>query len=313
MGVLDQLNILKNCKKYRVSLWQCPQFIFLLMGLIIIGSALLTYFISLKFMADPLIVAAIVLVLTGLLLVLDFIITRSFERLAELSLMRADFVSIVSHQLRSPLTNLKWAIEAIMPKNLDKIPEEQLKYLEILKENSNRMAELVSDLLTLSRLEEGQLPQIKENFSLVKIVQEIIKDFQVFAKARNIKIELIPERELPAVFADPYQLKQVIENLLDNALKYTQEKGKVKIDVFRQNKELFFKIEDTGMGIAKEEQKFVFKKFFRAENAKRQQPQGSGLGLFIAKLIIKRSGGKIGFESEENKGSTFWFTLPIKS
>lgn len=323
-AILSQLNLISQCRKYQLPVWQCPQFVFLIMGLIIVGSTLLTYFISIKFVADPLIVSIIVILLTTLLLILDFIITRSFERLAEVAQMRANFISIVSHQLRAPLSNFKWAIEAVMPRNLEKTQEKRLEYLEILKENADRMTDLVSDLLTVSRIEEGRLPLKKEGFALSKIVKETIKHFAPFARARNVKIELTGPEKLPLAWADPQQIRQVIENLLDNAIQYTpamlgkkgkagkKEKGKVKIIISQQNKKILFQIEDTGMGISQREQKYVFKKFFRAENAKRWQAQGSGLGLFIAKSIIERAGGKIGFKSQENQGSTFWFTLPIK-
>lgn len=312
MKLLSQLNLISQCRKYHLSLWQCPQFIFLIMGVIIIASTILTYFISSKFIADPLLVAIIVLGLTVLLFILDFIITKSFERLAQVAQMRADFVSIVSHQLRAPLSNLRWATEALLQDKLSKNQANKDEYLEILKENSIRMTALLSDLLIIARIEEGRLPLKKESFSLPEIVKETIKNFRAFARARNVKIYLESPENLAPVLADAYQIKQVIENLLDNAIRYVKEGGEVKIMLFQQPEKILFQIKDTGMGIPQSEQKYIFKKFFRARNAKRHQAHGSGLGLFIAKAIIERAGGKIGFESKEGKGSTFYFTLPTK-
>ena len=116
---------------------------------------------------------------------------------------------------------------------------------------------------------------------------------------------------LPQVFIDVHQIEIVVENLLDNAIRYIKVKGEIKIRLEQRKETLYFEIEDTGVGIPKYDQKFIFQKFFRSENAVRQQTQGSGLGLFIAKSIIEKLGGQIGFESEENKGSKFWFVIPI--
>lgn len=310
--LFKQLNIVNQCQKYHLSLWQCPQFVFVVMGLVIVASILLTYFIGARFIADPLVVAVIVILITVLLFILDFIVTRSFDRLAEVAKMRADFVSIVSHQLRSPLTNLRWAIDALNLEETQKISKEQLEYLEILRENSERMTSLVSDLLNLTRIEEGRLPARKEAFSLIQLVQEVIREFKPFAQAHNLKLAFKSPKNLPLAFADPRQIRQVVEILLSNALQYTKNKGKIEISLSQPAKEIIFQIKDNGIGIPKESQRYVFQKFFRAENAKEIQTQGSGLGLFIAKSIIQRSGGKIWFESKEGKGTTFWFSLPSK-
>lgn len=323
-SILNRINIISQCKDYHLPLWQCPQFVFFIIGIIIVCSILLSYFVGLRLIADPLIVAVIVIGVTILLLILDFIITKSFERLAQVARMRSEFLSVISHQLRTPLSNLRWALEALMSGYLNHLQEKQLEYFDILKENSDRMQALVSDLLVVSRIEEGKLPIKKETFSLQELTKQIIDDFEPFAKAKNIKIFLTAEKNLPSVYTDPRQIRQVIENLLDNAIRYIppisieknkktfKKKREIRITLSSQNLFLLFKIEDSGIGISQEEQKYIFKKFFRGESAKKLQPQGSGLGLFIAKSIVERMGGKIGFHSLANKGSTFWFSVPIK-
>jgi len=310
--VLSQLNIPVQCKKYGLSLWQCPQFLFLIMGLAIICSSLATYAIGSKYIEDPLLVALIVLMLSAILFIIAVIITRSFERLAEANRMKSEFVSIVSHQLRSPISNLKWVIELLMSGRISKVTPKQLEYFRILKENSGRMEELVSDLLIVSRIEQGKLPPKKEWISLKNLIEKLIREIEVFAKASNVKIEFNPEKNLPQIFTDPSQLKLVIENLLDNAVRYIKGKGKVKIKLEKRGKNLYFEIKDNGVGIPKTDQKYIFQKFFRSGNIMRQQTEGSGLGLYIARSIINKAGGEIGFSSQEDKGSTFWFTLPIK-
>jgi signal transduction histidine kinase len=307
--ILSQLNIVAQCRRYRLSLWQCPQFLFLVMGIIIIGSSLLTYAIGTKYIEDPGIVALVVLLLATILLVIAFIVNRSFEKLAEISRMKSEFIDVVSHQLRSPLTNLKWAIDFLISGEAEKKDE----YCQILKENSLRMEELVSDLMTVSRLETTTLPLQKQETSLENLIEETIFKFKPFAKSANIEIEFEPQKNLPKVLADPSQIKQVLENLLDNAIRYTKEKGKIEIKLEKKDKNLYFEIKDQGVGIPQEDQKYIFQKFFRSKNVLREKTRGSGLGLYIAKLIIERSGGKIGFKSQEGIGSTFWFILPIKN
>jgi len=310
--ILNQLNIPAQCQRYGLSLWECPQFIFLVMGIIIIGSSTATYTIGTRYIEDPREVALVVLILSFTLLILAFVITRSFERLAEASRMKSEFISVVSHQLRSPLSNIKWAIEFLMSGRLGKIEENQVEYFKMLKENSARMAELVKDLLIVSRIEQRKLPLKKTEFSLEDLTQKTIGEFDAFAKACNVEVEFFAEKDLPLVYGDPSQIKLVIENLIDNAIRYIKDRGKVEISIKKIDRQILFEIKDNGVGIPREDQKYIFQKFFRSENVMRYQTEGSGLGLFITKSIVERSGGKIWFKSEEGKGTTFWFTLPTK-
>lgn len=310
--IFEQFNISAQCKKYGLPLWQCPHFLFLVMGIIIIGSTLVTYALGSRYVEDPQVVALIVLSVTAILFTIAVIITRSFERLVEANRMKSEFVSVVSHQLRSPLSNLRWVIELLTSGRVNGVSEKQLEYFKILKENSTRMRELVSDLLIVSRIETAKLSLKKKEISLEDLTRKIIEELEPFAKASNVKVELKAPKNLPKVFADSSQIQLVIENLLDNAIRYIKEKGQVEIKLEKIDKYCRFKIKDTGVGIPEEDQKYIFQKFFRSENVMKYQTQGSGLGLYITKSIVKRSGGKIGFKSQEGIGSTFWFTLPIK-
>lgn len=310
--ILEQLNIIKQCQRYNLSFWQCPQFLFLIMGGIIIVSSLATYAIGNRYIEDPLIIALVVIFITTLLFIIAFIITQSFERLAEASRMKSEFVSIVSHQLRSPLSNLKWVLELLMSGRISSVSEKQTEYFRILKENSERMGELVSDLLTVSRIEQGKLSFQKERISLQGLIEKVIKEVEIFARASNVEISFASEENLPQIIVDPDQIKLVIGNLLDNAIRYIKERGKAEIDLNKKNDNLYVEVKDNGVGIPKDDQKYIFQKFFRSANIKRHQTEGSGLGLYIAKSIIEKSGGKMGFKSQEGIGSTFWFILPIK-
>ena len=273
---------------------------------------LASYAIGAHYINNPSGVFFIVAGIAVVFLIISFFLTQSFERMAEANRMKSEFISIISHQLRSPISNLKWVLEILMSGRLGRIEEGQVEYFKILKENTYRMKELIGDLLLVSKIEEERLPLKREKVSLKKIVEELIKEFEPFSRASNVKIELHVPEDLPEIFTDPFQLKVVVENLLDNAIRYIKEKGKVRITLKKQGRDLYFEIKDTGVGIPKKDQKYIFQKFFRAENVLRYQTQGSGLGLYITKSIIEKLGGKIGFTSEEGKGSTFWFTLPIK-
>ncbi|MFC1629705.1 sensor histidine kinase [Patescibacteria group bacterium] len=310
--VFKELNVFSQCKKYGLPLWQCPQFLFLAMGIIIISSTLLAYGVGTRYIDDPLMVAFGILLLTATLIIMAFFIIQSFERLAEASRMKTEFISIVSHQLRAPLSNLKWAIEFLMSGRLGKIEEKQTEYFRILKENSGRMEELISGLLTVSRIESATLNLKKEIVSLEKIAESLILEFKPFARASNVGVKFSSQENLPEIFIDPSRIKLVLENLLDNAIRYSQEKGIIEMSLERKEGNLYFEIKDNGVGIPKEDQKYIFQKFFRSENALKYQTQGSGLGLYIAKAIVEKSGGKIGFKSKENKGTTFWLTLPVQ-
>lgn len=320
-SILGQLDIVGQCKKYGVPLWQCPQFLFSVMGIAIIATTISTYLIGIRFNNDPELVALIVIALTMVLLVISFIIVQSFEQLAETSRLKTEFVSIVSHQIRSPLTNLKWIVEILMSGILGKTEDKQTEYFKILKENLERMQKLVSELLTVSRIEATKFILKKEQFSMENLVRDLVSEFQPIAQSSNIKIEMEAAPGLPKVYSDPFQILQVVENLLYNAVRYmdfagddktdNKGQGKVTIKLCRKGNYVYCEVSDNGIGIPKEDQKYIFQKFFRAENVRRYQTSGSGLGLYISKNIVEKSGGKMGFASCEGQGTTFWFKLPI--
>ncbi len=310
--ILNELNIVAQCRRYGLSIWQCPSFIFLVMGLVIIATSLLTYNIGTRYIADPELVALVVLVVSAILFILSSIITKSFEKLAEASRMKSEFISIASHQLRAPLSNLKWTIELLMSGRLGKIDEKQVEYYKALLENSERMGELISNFLMISRIETATLTVKKSETCLAELAKKLISNLETLAKASNVKIKLDSQPDLPKAFVDPSQIKVVIENLLDNAVRYTNKRGLIEVSIKKKNSNIYFEVKDDGVGIPKEDQKYIFQKFFRSGNVLKRQTLGSGLGLYLSKSIVEKSGGKLGFSSQEGKGSTFWFTLPIK-
>ena len=311
--IIEQLNIIKQCRKYNLTVWQCPQFVFLIMGVVIISSSLLTYTVGLRYIDDPLLIALIVLLSSWILFILSYFITHSVEKLAEASRMKMEFLTIMTHQIRTPFTNLRWVVDLLVTDKVGSFDKKQKEYLEILRENSERLEELINKIITVSKIEQGEFPMAKKKFSLGKLIVKAVKESRVYAEASNIKVETDISKDIPELVADQGQIMEVVENLLNNAIKYSKKKGKVEISAVVKEEKVRVEIKDSGLGIPEEDQKYIFRKFFRSKNAVKHQTQGSGLGLFIIKSIIGAHKGKVGFSSQVRKGTTFWFTLPIKN
>ena len=173
------------------------------------------------------------------------------------------------------------------------------------------MIRLVNDLLDVARIDQNRLILIKQKVDFLKIVEEVMEEIIPKAKLRNIEIEIDTKKELPMVVGDKEKVQIVVENLFDNAVKYTNSGGKIRVKISKNKQYLEFEIKDNGVGIPEEQIGRVFEKFFRSDNATRYQTEGTGLGLYIAKNIVEQLGGKIWFKSIENVGSVFSFSLPI--
>jgi len=212
---------------------------------------------------------------------------------------------------------MKWALDFLMSGRSGKVEDAQVGYFQILKQSSARMEELVADLLVVSRIDQGTLPIEKAKFSFKELMDEIIFEFDAYLKASNISLKIDGPKTMPKLNQNESQIRDVVQNLLDNAIRYSVnsdeggKRPKVHIKYGVRAKNLFFEIEDNGVGIPKEDQKHIFEKFFRSRNALKQETQGSGLGLYIAKSLVVLAGGKITFRSQQDKGSTFSFTIPL--
>jgi signal transduction histidine kinase len=306
--MLESLNVSKQCQKYGVRLWQCPQFLFLLMGVIIIISILTTNFVAKRFV-DPEIVALIVLGLTAVLFIIGHVIIAGFERVAESSQAKSEFVSIMSRELRSPLSAIKWQLNLIKRTRPEK--EELDPMLAVLEEKNEEMMKIANKLLLINQIEGDGLILRPLQFSLKKLVKDVIAGQQSFAKFSHVSVVLkAPDGPL-FVFADEIRIKDVLNNIIDNAIRYSFKEWEALVMLEKMPGFVKCSVVDKGIGISPEDSKKIFTKFFRSENIVRYQTKGVGAGLYISKAIVEASGGKIGFESVEGRGSTFWFTLPI--
>ncbi|MBU1255933.1 HAMP domain-containing histidine kinase [Patescibacteria group bacterium] len=309
--IFKELNFVEQCKKNSLTLWECPSFLFLIISFITILAILSTYIITVKY-TQPEIVALIVIGVTAILFIINYLIVQGSEKLAQINQMKTEFVNIASHQLRAPLTGIKWAINLMDSNQAEKLTKEQSERLQIIKENNQRMINLVNDLLNLSRIEQGKLGLTPEKISLDKITRKIIKEHSLIAKANNTELFLDSEPNLPLISINSQGMELVLNNMIDNAIRYTKKSGTVKIKLSKKNSSVRCEIEDNGVGIPKGDQNKIFQKFFRSQNIMKYQTEGTGLGLFIAKAVIKNAKGQIGFFSKENKGTIFWFEIPIK-
>ena len=241
------------------------------------------------------------------------IVLHDITRGKEIERLKTEFVSIAAHQLRTPLSAIKWTLRMILDGDVGKLSQEQIDFLDKGYRSNERMIALVDDLLNVARIEEGRFVCNTSPYSLEEILEEIISGSSEIIQKKNIKLSFEkPKGPSPKVKVDKEKIILAIQNLLDNAIRFSEPGGNVTISVKYDKINAEIMIKDVGIGIPVSQHDRIFSKFFRAENAVKSETEGTGFGLFICKNIIDAHHGKIWFESEENKGSTFWFTLPIK-
>jgi signal transduction histidine kinase len=223
--------------------------------------------------------------------------------------MKSDFVSFVTHQLRTPLSGVKWMLELAMDTMDD--PEELKSFLQDARTSTERLIRLVNDLLDTSRLERGKLQLTMQNLSLAELTKEIVDELSplMLEKEQSISIETAPD--LMQVYGDAQLLRQALLNLLSNAVKYTPTGGSIQIQMGRAGDRALWSVKDNGIGIPKADMAKLFEKFYRAGNVLAVETEGTGLGLYLVRLIVERFGGKVWCESTEGVGSKFLVALPL--
>lgn len=238
------------------------------------------------------------------------------EDLKELELAKTKFISVTAHQLRTPLAAIKWTFNMLLAED-SSLNREEREVVAKGQESTQRMIGIVNNLLHVDNIDAKHSDYNMTKIDLAEVVEKIMSEFDNHLLGK--KIELIfdkPEKELPQVTADPMKLRIVLENLIDNAIKYTPMNGRVTISISDDkinsaNPMLELSVADTGIGVPDDQQDKLFGKFFRATNAVSYVPDGSGIGLYISKDIAEKHGGSLRFDSEEGKGTTFYLSLPI--
>jgi len=240
----------------------------------------------------------------------DLALTEANERLTAMDKAKSEFIAIAAHQLRTPLSGVKWTLKMMIDGDIGPITEEQKKFLQKSYQTNERMIYLVNDLLSVAHIEEGRFVYELQECQLEDLIAEVIAGFKKNLEAKQLDLE-IKRVKLPKIKVDQEKIRLALQNLLDNAIRYTPNKGRIQIELKQDNNNLKVIIKDNGWGIPKEQQARLFTKFFRGSNIIKRDTEGTGLGLYIVKNIIEAHHGQIGFGSEENRGSIFWFSLPL--
>lgn len=229
----------------------------------------------------------------------------------EVDRMKSEFISLASHQLRTPLSAIKTYSHMLADGLMGELNDAQKKSLDTIISASNRMNELISTLLNITRIESGTITVTAKLIKLPLVIEELMPELQLMARHKSVDLSLHTRgNESLTIKSDPLIIKEIVTNLISNAIKYTPEGQDVKIIIKARRADILVEVKDEGWGIPKYSQDQVFSKFFRAENIVRRETTGTGLGLYLVKGLVDAIGGDIWFTSEEEAGTSFYFTIP---
>lgn len=236
----------------------------------------------------------------------------SNAQLQKLDEAKDEFVSMASHQLRTPLTSVKGYISMVLEGDAGKISDMQRHLLSEAFTSSERMVHLINDFLNVSRLQTGKFMVDRRPVDMAKITSQEVDSLKTTAGARNLKLKYRKPSYFPTLYIDEGKIRQVIMNFIDNAIYYSSEFSTITVGLEIVDGDVILTVHNEGMGVPESEKAHLFTKFFRAANARKQRPDGTGVGLFLSKMVVTAHGGKMVFSSEPNEGTTFGFRLPIK-
>ena len=312
-------------KKEEAEILSLSKFRFrLFIAFFLIVVAILSRIIGVNFGNDLIgLLLVIVLVILATWLLGSKLESEHMKILKSIDREKSDFISVASHQLRTPLTAIQWVVERLLKtqKNLTLQAEE---YLNDIHTSARRLSSLVDTLLNVSRIESGKISISPVSIEIVEFVKSYFSECMPLCDKKKISLSLKRYPEKLTVTTDENALRNIIQSLITNAIEYTPEQGSIEIDLEKKEETFVVIVSDTGIGIPKEEQRRIFQKFMRASNAKLVKTEGTGLGLYIASQAVELLGGKIWFESpafvqgisagrEEGKGTRFYVELPLRS
>lgn len=235
----------------------------------------------------------------------------SNSQLRHLDEVKDEFMSMASHQLRTPLTSIKGYLSMVLEEDMGKITPQQRTVLNEAFNSSERMVRLIADFLNVSRLQTGKFVVERNPADVVSVVRSEVESLKMIASTHDMKLAYHSSEKELVMPVDEAKLRQVIMNFIDNSIYYSKPNTTINVTLERIDNEIAFKVIDTGIGVPKDEQDMLFNKFFRAKNARQQRPDGTGVGLYLAKKVVTAHGGSMIFSSEEGQGSTFGFRIPL--
>jgi PAS domain S-box-containing protein len=240
-------------------------------------------------------------------------IERDITREKEIDRAKSEFVSLASHQLRTPLGITKWYLEVLQKHDyISSAPKTIQDYFNQIAKNNERVLSLVRELLSVSRIDQGRVKNSPEAVNIGELIIEVVKEMQPLAQSKKVELHLeMKQQKLPNILIDPLRFHEVIENIISNAIEYTPSLGKIDVSIDKNDNGVLIIIKDTGIGISVADQEKLFTKFYRSQKAVFSNPEGSGLGLYVVKSYVEGWGGKIAVVSTEGKGSTFSISLPF--
>jgi len=238
------------------------------------------------------------------------------DRSREMGLLRIknEFITVAAHQMRTPIAGIRWALESLAKGDFGEVSGEEKTMIDETLRTTEKLVRLIDDLLDVAKIEEGKFGYEFEKTDMTFLIQEVLEQAEQLAAEREVRLVFFrPETSLPPILIDRRRIGLVLQNLLYNAIKYNTKNGEVRVraELLQDKPYVQVSVEDTGVGIPDKDFPRIFSKFFRSENVIRLDTEGSGLGLYIARNIIKRHGGEIWFKSVEKRGTTFFFVLPL--
>ena len=238
--------------------------------------------------------------------------TRDMSALKVANRVRSNFISMVSHELRTPLNSVHGFIELILQGHMGALTDEQQVYLGYTQEGVQQLISIVEDILFMTRSDLGQFEIKQQKVQLLSLVRQVVGSMQPQAFKASVELRHDLTADIPLLYADPQRIKQVLNNLVSNAIKFTPPGGTVTVSAHQHNEHFeMISVADTGYGVPVEDRQHIFERFYQSNHSEQSKMGGYGLGLSIARLIVDQHGGAIDFDTILNKGTTFYFTVPV--
>ena len=239
------------------------------------------------------------------------ILFRDITKDREIDQAKTEFVSLASHQLKTPLSAINWYSEMVLEEEVGPLNEKQKEYLKNLYDANRRMVELVNSLLNVSRIDLGAFAVEPAPTDFSAVADEVLTELKPQIGLKKLRLDKEYDKQVPSINADPKLLRIIFQNLLSNAVKYTAPNGVIGLALKKEGDNVLIRVTDTGYGIPAADQGKIFTKLFRADNVRDKEAEGTGLGLYIVKAVVEAGGGRIWFDSLEGRGTSFFITLPL--